>query len=453
MNSFLPHTDEEIRRMLKVIGVEHIEELFADIPKELRLKAVLNLPLGISESEAIQFFKQLAANAETTYFVGAGSYWHTVPSIIDSIISQGDFFTAYTPYQPEVSQGTLQAIFEYQSLICILTGLEVSNASMYDGASATAEAVLMANRASRKGKSRFIISRGLHPRYLSTIKTYCKHQAFELVEIPFNDEGTTDLIALESALDGNTCAVVLQSPNFCGCIEDSVKVGEICATRDVAFIYVTTEALSLAALKPPGQVGANICAGEGQSFGLGLNFGGPYLGILAASKEYLRKMPGRIVGKTKDMDGKTGYVLTLATREQHIRREKATSNICTNQALCALAATIFLASMGQAGLRELAYQNMQKAAYLRSELAGIKNLRFPHSAPFFNEFIVELPMDATEFIKRIHAIEHPMKILPGMAPSTLDSRYPKNWLLTCATEMNSREGIELLVKYIKSVIG
>jgi glycine dehydrogenase subunit 1 len=391
MANYIPNTPDEIQEMLGAIGVKTVEDLFDEIPPELRLQSNLKIKAGVSEVEMFRHLSQLAKENQTVdeavCFLGAGAYDHIVPAVIDHILLRGDFFTAYTPYQPEVSQGTLQAIYEFQSLISSLTGMDQANASMYEGASSTAEAINMATSHSRK--NRVLVTQTLHPEYRRVIQSLCQSLGTEIINVPYED-GTTDLNRVQDLIDNQTAAIVVQYPNFFGCVEDIERIGEI-AHEHKALLIVVANPISLALLEAPGNLGADIVSGEGQPLGLPLSFGGPYVGFLAANKPLLRKMPGRIVGQTKDVDGKTGYVLTLQAREQHIRREKASSNICSNQALMALNATVYMSLMGKDGLKEVALQSFQKAHYLKRQLSNLREIEFPYTASFFNELVIRVP--------------------------------------------------------------
>ncbi|MDA0691321.1 MAG: aminomethyl-transferring glycine dehydrogenase subunit GcvPA [Nitrospinae bacterium] len=447
---YIPHTEKDIQEMLAKIGVKNIEEIFQSIPEELRLgDNLLNLPKSLSESELTSFLGNMQkcnANAEeVSLFMGAGAYRHFSPVLIDHLISRGEFATSYTPYQPEVSQGTLQAIFEFQTMIAMLTGMDIANASMYDGASALAEAVIMASRLNNKNE--ILISRAVHPEYRQVVTTYTQGNPIELVEIPFATSGKTDVDSIKNLLTDQTSAVVLQSPNFFGVIEEYASLKEQLAERGVLLIVVVAEALSLGILKPPGERGADIVVGEGQSFGLSLSFGGPYVGFFATQDKFLRQTPGRLVGETIDRDGRRSYVLTLSTREQHIRRERATSNICTNQGLCALAATIYLATMGKQGLREVALLNVRKADYLKNRLRKIKGFSIRFDADTFNEFVLECPKPAEEIRDNLMQEAH---ILAGVP---LGTHYPEleNCLLLCATELNTQEEMDRLAEKLEGM--
>ena len=435
--------------MLKVIGAEFVEDLFKAIPDNLRVKKPLNLPAPLSEQELIQEMTTLsiknATVEEYVSFLGAGAYNHYIPSIVNHLISRSEFYTAYTPYQPEISQGTLQAIFEYQTLICQLTGMDVSNASMYDGASATAEAVLMARRINNRSK--VILSAAIHPEYREVINTYLSGNRDNIKEVFYCTEtGRTLPEAIEKLLDKDTSSVVIQQPNFFGSIEDIKAIAEVVHKNNSILIIAITEPISLGLLKPPGELGADIVIGEGQAFGNGLNFGGPYLGFFATLEKYLRQMPGRLVGETVDKRGKSGYVLTMAAREQHIRREKATSNICTNEGLCALAAAIYLTALGKNGLMELARLNLSKAEYLKKGLANIKGIKPAFTAPTFNEFVIETEKEPDAVLKTLLK----KGIIAGLP---LKRFYPElsRHILICATEMNTKEQMDELLEGLEKI--
>jgi len=377
---YLPKSPAERQEMLAAIGVKNVEELFSSIPEKYRLKKPLNLPGPFSEQEVIRYFQERAAENSVGYtsFLGAGVYNHLRSVVTDTIIQRGEFLTSYTPYQAEITQGTLQAIFEFQTLMCQLTGQEVANASMYDGSTATTEAVLMAERLT--GRTRVLVARSVHPEYREVLRTYAKNSGLHVEEISYTTSGTLDAKALKAAIRDDVCAVVVQSPNFFGTIESLGPLAEITRAAGAMLVVAVTEAVSLGAVRPPAE--ADIVAMEAQSFGLAPSYGGPYAGVIASREKYVRQMPGRLSGQTVDSEGQRGFVLTLATREQHIRREKATSNICTNQALCALAATVHLTLLGKEGLREQAEQNLSKA-HLRwrswrrfRELRGLSRGRF-----------------------------------------------------------------------------
>ncbi len=439
---YIPHTAGDVAQMLGRVGVDTLEQLFVEVPEAVRLKRPLDLPEPVSEIELLREFKGLAEKNATveTYksFLGGGAYHHFIPAVIDQLISRSEFYTAYTPYQPEISQGTLQAIFEFQTLICQLTGMDVANASMYDGASASAEAVLMAVRLTRR--KRVLLSRALNPRYRATVATYCKYLGLELVEVAVGDDGRTDSADLAEKLDDKTAAVVLGYPNYFGVIEDVAAAAELTHQHGARLVTAVSEPVALGLLKSPGELGADIVAGDGQSFGLPLSFGGPYLGFFAVLQKDVRSMPGRLVGETTDLDGQRGFVLTLATREQHIRREKATSNICSNQGLCALMVTIFLSLLGKQGLREMAEQNLSKAAYARQQFASLKNFSIAFAGPSFNEFVVRSKPPVAEVLVGLEQAG----ILGGLS---LADDYPElaDCFLVCVTEQNQREEIDALV--------
>jgi len=443
--SYISLSDKDRKEMMAKIGISSLDELFSTIPKDIMLKRELNVPSPMTELELIQLFEEITQkNNYQDYlsFLGAGAYRHVIPYIVDYLSSRGEFISPYTPYQPEVSQGTLQVIFEFQTLICQLTGMDIANASLYDGASAAAEAVLMAHRL--KGKSKVIIAKTLHPHYRRVIQTYVKNLGVEIEEIKYSETGEFDLKDLRKKLDDKTAAVVFQSPNFMGIIENLKKISDLAHSVQALSIVVVTEPVSLGILEAPGKLGADIVAGEGQSFGLPLSFGGPYLGFMACCQEYIRQFPGRIAGQTKDVDGKRGFVLTLSTREQHIRRERATSNICTNQAWCALRATIFLETLGREGLKELAWQNIQKANYALEKLSQIKGIKRKFKGNFFNEFVLEF----SEGFEKISGFLRKKGIVGGL---NLGEYYPelKKCALVCVTEMHKREEIDKLAAILK----
>ena len=444
---YIPNSPEERREMLRSVGLESPEGLFSTIPADILLKDLLGVPAALSEMELLARFESLAAQnaaAARPSFLGAGAYSHYSPTIVDALIQRSEFFTAYTPYQPEVSQGTLQAIFEFQTLVCQLTGMEVANASMYDGSTGLAEAVLMAERVTRRRK--VIVSPALHPEYLRVAETYVEHAGVELRRGGF-DEGAGLSSFDEAMIDSETAALVVQSPNFFGCVEDVERLAEVAHKAGALLVVCVTEAISLAMLKSPGACGADIVVAEGQSFGVPLSFGGPYLGLFATREKYARQIPGRLVGVAHDKEGRRGFVLTLATREQHIRREKATSNICTNEGLIALAATIYLETMGRRGLQEVAAQCAQKAAYAARRIGEIEGFSLPYSAPRFNEFVVRAPVAAEALLARV-ADEH--NITGGLALSRYFPERP-NDILVCVTETNKRSEIDALAAALKAV--
>jgi len=400
---YLPHTDVEVQQMLDRIGVSEIDTLFSGIPEDCRLKRPLDLSAAKSESETMAFLQELAGKNSTVSswdtFLGGGAYNHFIPAVIDHLISRSEFYTAYTPYQPEISQGTLQAIFEFQTLICQLTGMDVANASMYDGASACAEAVLLTVRAARKRK-KVLLSQALPPQYRETVATYCRYLDIELADISLQN-GVTNQADLQSLLDDQVAAVVVGYPNYFGQIEDLATIAELTHAAGARLVAAVPEPLALALFKSPGEAGADIVVGEGQSFGIPLSYGGPGIGFFAVRKKDMRVLPGRLVGETTDKDGKRGFVLTLATREQHIRREKATSNICSNQGMCILMVSIYLALHGKQGLRQLAEINYAKAAYAKEKIAQLDGFSVTFSGESFNEFVVTCPEPVAALKKRL----------------------------------------------------
>jgi glycine dehydrogenase subunit 1 len=449
---YIPNHEAVKAQMLREAGFADAGKLFSSIPAGLRLDRPLDLPPALSEQALLARLdglgKRNASPATHSCFLGGGSYRHFIPALVPALLSRGEFFTAYTPYQPEISQGTLQAMFEFQSFVCLLTGMDVSNASLYDGASAAAEAVLMARRVT--GRDLFLVADSLHPEYREVIATYTRNLGVKLVGVPFDREsGQVDAAALarmvgDKAAGERVAGLVVQSPNFFGVVEDAAPLAEAVHAGGALMISVFTEAFSLGMLAPPGAQGADIVAGEGQSFGNPPSFGGPGLGILATRDQHVRKMPGRVVGRTTDSQGRTGFVLTLSTREQHIRREHATSNICSNEGLCALAATIFLSALGREGLAQAARQNHAKASWLRERILSLPGYQPLFSGPFFNEFTVRGP-------------EAPAKLSRRLAKSgvlgALDLgrwfKELKGAAMFCATENNTREEMEQLVAVMK----
>ena len=435
---YIPNAGEDIREMLAVIGVDSIDRLFDSLPQAVKLDGLLDIPGPWSEIESRRWFRALAARNKTAVdhvsFLGGGAYHHYQPACIDQLLLRAEFLTAYTPYQPEVSQGTLQSIFEYQTHQCLLTGLDVANASLYDGSTALCEAVLLADRLA-KNKNKVVLAKSIHPHYLSTVRTYIQNLGLEVVEVGWRADGRVDLDALRAAIDDKVFGVAVQSPNFFGVIEDYDEVSK--ASGDITKIAVVAEATSLGILAPPGAHGFDICVGEGQAWGVPPQFGGPYVGFMVVRDALKRHMPGRLVGETVDVDGKRAYVLTLATREQHIRRAKATSNICTNEALIALAANMYLSLMGKEGLREVGTQCLQKAHYLREQLRGIKAVEFPMNGPFYNEFVVRTPFPATDILGDL---EHE-KILGGIPLATFFGDMPNDFLVA-VTELHTKEQLD-----------
>ncbi|MBN2384543.1 aminomethyl-transferring glycine dehydrogenase subunit GcvPA [bacterium] len=448
--SYTPHTSHDVHKMLEVIGINTVEQLFEDIPAAIRLDRKLNLPQALTEPELWQHVGALAQknnvySAESS-FLGGGANRHYIPAMIDQMISRSEFYTAYTPYQPEISQGTLQAIFEFQSLICSLTDMEVANASMYDGASAAAEACLMALRITRRKK--IVVSEGVHPLYRAVIETYVKHQQAELIAWPVDGSGGHIQQPNQTDIDDTIAAVIVQYPSFFGTVQDLGPLAELLHQHNALLIAVVAEPLALGILTPPGAMTADIVAGDGQSFGIPTQFGGPYVGFLATRLKQVRQMPGRLVGQTVDAEGRRGFVLTLATREQHIRREKATSNICSNQGLCALAASIAMAMLGKTGLRKLAEINLSKTEYLKSALKTIPWLSFPYSGPTFNECVVRTQSDERP------VLEHCKKngLLAGLSLRQFSPAWAQHILLS-VTELNSRTEIDRLVNVLHSYSG
>ncbi|HEY0784445.1 MAG TPA: aminomethyl-transferring glycine dehydrogenase subunit GcvPA [Acidobacteriaceae bacterium] len=440
---YLPKSDAERAAMLSEIGVASIDALFSTIPERFRLTRDLDVPRQMAESEIVEYFKHAASQNAVGYasFLGAGAYRHYRPVIIDSLVQRGEFLTSYTPYQAEITQGTLQAIFEFQTMICELTGMEIANASMYDGSTGAAEATMMAIRVT--GRDQVLVARTVHPEYREVIATYAQHQGTTQAEVGYHAPGSTsgsaqpgrlDLRALEVAVTDQTACVLVQSPNFFGVVEDIPATAEIVHARGALLVVSIAEGVSLGVLRPP--VEADIVSLEAQSFGVALSYGGPYCGVLAAKEKYLRQMPGRLVGETRDRKGERGFVLTLSTREQHIRREKATSNICTNQALVALMATIFLTVYGKQGMRELAEHNLAKAQYAAATLAAHGEVLFA-GTPRFHEFVLRTDEPAEEWNARLLEA----KIIGGL---DLRPWYPElgHASLWCATEMTTRTQVD-----------
>ncbi len=446
--SYLSLSDNDKKEMLAAVGVSSTEGLFGCIPKAVRLGRDLDLPAPLAELDLVRRLEGIGRKngyGEYLSFLGGGAYDHFVPTVVDYLSARGEFVSPYTPYQPEVSQGTLQLIFEFQTLVCQLTGLDIANASLYEGATGAAEAVLMAHRLTNRGK--VLVARSLHPQYREVIRTYIKNLGVQAVEIPYAADGRVDPAALAGLLDDQVCGVVYQSPNYFGVIEDVKALSDAAHGRKALSVAIVAEALSLGLLEAPGAQGADIVTGEMQSFGIPLSFGGPYLGFMACRKEYVRQLPGRVAGQTTDVDGLRGFVLTLATREQHIRRERATSNICTNQALCALRATIFLESLGRQGLREMAWQNARKAAYALDVLTALPGVRRKFSGPPFNEFVIETakPWPAVDAALRGKGIIGGLSLGPAYA------ELP-NAALVCVTELRGRDDIDRLGRALREVL-
>jgi glycine dehydrogenase subunit 1 len=442
---YLPKSPAERQEMLAAIGAKSIDKLFETIPEKYRLRDALKLPGPFSEAEVIQYFKERATENSLGYtsFLGAGVYQHLRSVITDTILLRGEFLTSYTPYQAEISQGTLQVIFEFQTLMCQLTGQQVANASMYDGATATTEAVLMAERLT--GRSRVLVARSVHPEYREVLRTYAKNSGLQVEEIGYTKSGTIDVAAIKSALQDNVAAVVLQSPNFFGVLETLPGIADAAHGAGALLVVAVAEGVSLGAVKPPAE--ADIVAMEAQSFGLPSSYGGPYAGVIASRDKFVRQMPGRLAGQTTDTDGKRGFVLTLATREQHIRREKATSNICTNQALCALAATVHLTLLGKEGLREMAEQNLAKAEFAMAELLKIPGVKRTFDGPFFNEFTLEFPRS----VRMINSELLNEKIAGPLALGTAYPELTKHGLV-CVTETTPRAEIERFAAAVKNIL-
>lgn len=444
---YISNAGEDIREMLDVIGVDSIDRLFETIPANVRLNRLLDLPGPWSEVESRRWFRSLAAKnttpADTVSYLGGGAYSHYQPACIDQLLLRAEFLTAYTPYQPEVSQGTLQSIFEYQTHQCLLTGLDVANASLYDGSTALCEAVLLAERLT-KGKNKVVLAKSIHPEYRETVRTYVQNLGIEIVEVGWGPDGRVDLNALR-AVSADAFAVAVQSPNFLGVVEDYDAVAE--ASHEATKIAVVAEATSFGILTPPGEHGFDICVGEGQAWGIPTQFGGPYVGFMVVREPLKRHMPGRLVGETLDVDGRRAYVLTLATREQHIRRGKATSNICTNEALIALAANMYLSLMGKEGLREVATQCLQKAAYLRGKLREIASVELPFDGPIYNEFVVRTPMKASTLLAELEQ----SKILGGIALGRFFEGHD-NDILVAVTELHTREHLDQFVAALGAAV-
>ena len=430
---YIPSTMDEQAEMLAALGIDSIDQLFADIPDEFR-NPTLNLPAPLSELEIQQGLGQMAGKnrplSSGPSFLGAGSYHHFIPSIVKALITRGEFLTAYTPYQAEASQGTLQVIYEFQTLICNLYGMEVANAGMYDGATSLAEATLMACRVTKREK--VVLADTISPAYIDVIRTYCQSQdiAVEVVD-PSNP-----------ALDAETACLVLQYPNYYGYIEDQKKLVDA-AHAQGALAVISCDPTAMGMLQTPGHYGADIVTGDGQPLGIPTSYGGPYVGLFAAKQEFIRQMPSRLSGRTLDKNGKTGYVLTLQTREQHIRRERATSNICTNEALYALAATIYLAAMGKQGMRQVAELCYHKAHYAAAHIGQLPGYSLPMNGPFFQEFVVQCPASPAEINKKLMD----RNILGGLDVS---EKIP-NGMLLCVTEMNSKEDIDALVAALSEI--
>ena len=434
MGNYLPTTEAQRKEMLDVIGLKSIDDLYASVPKELILKSPPDIPSGKSELELFRLMERIAKkNTVFPYvFRGAGAYRHYIPAIVNAVVSKECLLTAYTPYQAEISQGILQSIYEFQTMICEITGMDVSNASVYDGATAAAEAVMMCRDRKR---TKALVSAAAHPDVLAVIKTYCWAGGYPLELIPCKD-GATDLDALEDRLSDDVACVYLAQPNYFGVIEDTVRAGQLAARSNAKYI-MSINPIAAALLKTPAECGADIAVGEGQPLGMPLSFGGPYLGFMATRNDMVRKLPGRIVGQTTDIEGKRAFVLTLQAREQHIRREKASSNICTNQALCAMTASAYVAAMGPKGMRQAAHLSMSTAHYLAKELGKLDGFALKYKSEFFHEFVTERPQDAGRILVDLekHGILGGLPIEDG--------------LLWCATEMNAKEDIDLMISLMR----
>ncbi|MFA5180789.1 MAG: aminomethyl-transferring glycine dehydrogenase subunit GcvPA [Syntrophales bacterium] len=438
---YVPHTPADEELMMQAVGIASVDDLFTDIPSRFLLKKALALPSGVSEMELADLMEDLSDRNKlpAMTLMGAGAYRHWIPAAVGHIISRSEFYTAYTPYQAEISQGILQAIYEYQTMIARLTGMQVANASMYDGATAMAEAAVLA--AKTLNRKHLVVANSVHPEYRQVVRTYAWANGYEVVEIPFTVTGQLDMDNLRQAVDKDTAAVLIQSPNFFGVLENIAPVAAVAREQGAFLVSGFTEATSLGILKPAGALGADFVVGEGQAFGNPLNYGGPYLGIFASSDKFLRKIPGRLAGATVDKEGNRGFVLTLQTREQHIRRERATSNICTNEALCALAAAVYLVSLGK-NLKTIAELNVRKAQYLRFRLLALPGFSSAFSGPFYNEFAVRCPNPA--------AINQKLKEAGIIGGYELSRDYPgfEDCLLLCATEMLSKGDIDKVAAII-----
>jgi glycine dehydrogenase subunit 1 len=444
---YLPMTDNDQKEMMQEIGIDSVDELFSDIPDKVRYKGELKIEKELNEVELTRYMMGLAnknANAlEYSSFLGAGAYEHYIPSVVDHVISRSEFYTAYTPYQPEISQGELQAIFEFQTMICELTGMDVANASMYDGPTALAEAAAMAFGAGKANK--VIVSKAVHPEARSILQTYAKGLGIEVVEIEVN-QGVTELTALENAVDDNTAAVIVQHPNFFGNLEDLAKVEQLTHAQK-ALMIVSSNPVALGTLQSPGAFGADVVVGDAQPFGIPTSFGGPHCGYFAVSSKLMRKIPGRIIGQTTDDNGKRGFVLTLQAREQHIRREKATSNICSNQALLAIAASVAMTALGKNGVQEMALLNIQKAQYAKQQLSNINGIEIAFDQPFFNEFAIKL----NKPVKEVNQKLLDKGIIGGYE---LGRDYPEHdqLMLVAVTEIKSKVEIDQFAQALEGIL-
>lgn len=443
---YLPQTSEDQKAMLAAIGIESTEQLFSDIPESIRFKGELNISKAMAEPDLVRYLSKLAQKNKSlkqiTSFLGAGVYEHYIPSVVNHVISRSEFYTAYTPYQPEISQGELQAIFEFQTMVCEITGMEVANSSMYDGATALSEAAMMACGETKRKK--VLVSKAVHPEAREVLATNAHGQGVEVVEVGLAD-GITNIEHLKELMDDSVAAVIVQYPNFLGQIEDLGKIEPIIHQHKALFI-VSANPLALGMLKPPGAFGADVVVGDMQPLGIPTQFGGPHCGYFAVTQKLMRKIPGRIVGQTTDDQGRRGFVLTLQAREQHIRREKATSNICSNQALNALASAVCMSALGKHGLQELAMLNFQKAHYAKKEIEKLKGYTVAFTSSFFNEFVVKTPKPVHEIISTLIADG----ILPGY---DLGRAYPEfeNHLLIAVTDMRTKEEIDRLVSRLEEL--
>lgn len=439
---FTPHTKQEIQHMLSAVGVSNINDLFSEVPKELLKSDICDkVPEKMTEMQMMSLMQERASlNKNKINFMGAGAYEHYVPAAVVDIISRGEYLTAYTPYQPEASQGSLQLIYEYQTMMSNLVGAEVSNASMYDGATALAEAILMSCRVQKKKKSdKVILSKAIHPHYRQVVETIVKQQDLNLIYLDINEDGTTNQEKLQDAV-----SIVIQTPNFLGVIENSKEIIEYAKNNNILTVFVTNP-MSCSIIAPPGELGADIVCGEGQPLGIPLSFGGPYFGFLCCKKEHVRQLPGRLVGKTKDSNGKTGFCLTLQAREQHIRRLKACSNICTNQGLLVVAATVYMSLQGAKGLQQVALKSHSNAVSLSKSLSSIKNIKLKYQN-FFNEFVIELPSDSNQILQKLSD----EGIYGGV---NLEPYYPeyKNRILVCATETKTQQQMDLFKEKLEAL--
>jgi glycine dehydrogenase subunit 1 len=449
MMRYVPHGPADRAAMLKAVGASGPDDLVATVPDRLRLRGPLDLPPPLSELELKDRLSELSMKNASTLcyrsFLGAGAYDHFVPVAVDHLLSRTEFYSAYTPYQPEISQGTLQTIFEFQSLLCILTDLDVANASLYDGATAVVEALLMAHRV--HGRSRMVVAGSLHPEYLRTARTYFRNLGLTLETVPWGADGRVNLSALEAALDDETAAVAAQSPNAFGVVERLDRIAAAAHAKGASAVAVVAEPYSFGSLAGPGTLGCDVCVGEAQAFGNPLSYGGPYLGFMAAREKYLRQMPGRIVGETTDVEGRRGFVLTLSTREQHIRRAKATSNICTNEGLCMTAATIHLALLGKEGLRTAAHANRAKASFAAARLVAVRGVTRTYTGPVFNEFVLTLPRPASEVLEALRG----KGILGGL---DLSRWFPemRDQVLVAVTERTRRGDVDAYATALAEVL-